>query len=267
MTKPKKTDKAKTTKKTQKRTKKKATPKQPEKKVDEQKALDAEDRKLRDELDIPQCPHCGHDKRTEKEVKTGQCSKCHKQGTLGEASDIERPDIGAAAHNRRAYERSRLSEEETLLSICELDAKGVPKKDKKNGRPAYDWRKIVRYLEEAFRLDATVEEACSYARVSTTWYHDEKKKNPEFSEKITMAKQYPLLVAKGAVVGAMEAGDQITGLKYLERRQKKLYSPRVEVTGEEGDAIQIDIKAEAAKRAGKFKKPKTSPSKNEKPST
>lgn len=230
----------------------------PRKKTDVQAQLDAEDQKKREAMGLTKCPHCGIDKR---EIE--ECQKCKAQegketpprapGTNEDGMPVM---LGASKHNRAIYDRMSMTQEQRDLSIAELDAEGKPKKGR-GGRPPIDRMKALRYLVEAFKLDATDEEACSYAGVSESWYYDEMKKKDEFSEQILRAQRYPFLVAKGSVVGAMETGDNITGLKYLERRQKKLYSPRVEVTGEDGDAVQINLMSEARKRAAKYGKPKT----------
>lgn len=243
-------------------TDKKKKPKARKKKApDVQAQLDAEDQAVREKAGMMKCPHCGIDKR---EIE--ECQKCKVQegkeppripGTNEDGMPIM---LGASKHNRAIYDRMSMTQEQRDLSIAELDAEGKPKKGR-GGRPPIDRQKALRYLVEAFKLDATDEEACSYAGVSESWYYDEMKKKDEFSEQILRAQRYPFLVAKGSVVGAMETGDNITGLKYLERRQKKLYSPRVEVTGEDGDAVQINLMSEARKRAAKYGKPKAATSK------
>lgn len=221
--------------------------------------MDVEDQSKREELDVPNCPHCGHDKRTEKELKSGVCGQCKKEGNLGDSKDKERPEMGASFHNRRFYERSKLPRGEVIESVSQVDKNGKVKPvNKKTGRPPIDRDKALRYLCEAFRLDVSDEKACYYAGVGTTWYYEKMKKDTEFSEEIHRAKSYTMLVAHGSVTGAIEAGDSIGALKYLERRDKKRFSPRMEVTGEEGDDIKINVKTEAKKRASKFKNPKSS---------
>lgn len=225
--------------------------------ADVQAEFDAEDQAVREKAGMMKCPHCGIDKREIEECPTCKGKKGEEKppripGTNEDGMPIM---LGASKHNRAIYDRMSMSQEERDLSIAELDKDGKPKKGR-GGRPPIDRTKALRYLVEAFKLDATDEEACSYAGVSESWYYDEMKKKDEFSEQIHRAQRYPFLVAKGSVVGAMETGDNITGLKYLERRQKKLYSPRVEVTGEDGDAVQINLMSEARKRAAKYGKPK-----------
>lgn len=235
----------------------KKKPKARKKKTDDVQAqLDAEDQAVRDKAGMMKCPHCGIDKREIEECTTCKTKKGEEKPPRAPGTNEDGMPImlGASKHNRAIYDRMNMTQEARDLSVAELDKDGKPKKGR-GGRPPIDRQKALRYLSEAFRLDATDEEACSYAGVSTTWYYDEMKKKDEFSEEILRAQRYPFLVAKGSVVGAMETGDNITGLKYLERRQKKLYSPRVEVTGEDGDAVQINLTSEARKRSKKYANP------------
>lgn len=225
--------------------------------LDVQKAMDKEDIELREQMGATKCPHCGIDKRELEPCQTCGAKDEKPQRIPGTDEDGMPVMMGASKHNRAIYERLRMTPEQLALSVTETDESGQPKKPgKKGGRPPIDRKKALYYLCEAFRLDATDEEACSYAGVSEPWFYAEMKQNDEFSEQIRRAQRYPFLVAKGSVVGAMEVGNDITGLKYLERRQKKLYSPRVEVTGEDGEAVKIDVLTEAKKRSKKYSTPK-----------
>lgn len=226
--------------------------------VDVQAVLDTEDQTKRDAMGLTKCPHCGIDKRELDQCQTCKGKTDEKPPRIpGTGEDGEPVIMGASKHNRAIYDRLHMTPEARRLSVTEMDENDVPKKSaEKGGRPPIDRVKALRYLCEAFRLDSTDEEACAYAGVSTSWYYDEMKLKDEFSEEIARAKAYPFLVARGAVVGAMETGDNLTGMKYLERRDKKRYSPRVEVTGEEGENIKVDLMTEARKRAGKYSQPK-----------
>lgn len=92
------------------------------------------------------------------------------------------------------------------------------------GRPRIDIKKALRYLCEALRLDATVEEACTYARISERTFYRYSKNDKGFWQEIKTAQVYPFFVAKGAVIGAIELGDVKTALRFLELRDPKMYS-------------------------------------------
>lgn len=225
--------------------------------VDVQTVLDTEDQTKRDAIGLTKCPHCGIDKRELDQCPTCKGKTDEKPPRIpGTGEDGEPVIMGASKHNRAIYDRLHMTPEQREESLLEDVPEGEKTKRDGRGRPRIDRQKALRYLCEAFRLDSTDEEACAYAGVSTTWYYDEMKLKDNFSEEIARAKAYPFLVARGAVVGAMETGDNLTGMKYLERRDKKRYSPRVEVTGEEGENIKVDLMTEARKRAGKYSQPK-----------
>ena len=92
------------------------------------------------------------------------------------------------------------------------------------GRPRINLQKTLRYLCEALRFDATVEEACSYAKISESTFYHYNKSDGGFSEEIRRAQCYPFLVAKGAVIGAIEEGNVKTALRFLELRQPRMFS-------------------------------------------
>ena len=52
---------------------------------------------------------------------------------------------------------------------------------------------VIRKLEEAFMIDATVGEACANAGIGHTAYYDEINRNPEFADKMDRAQQFPFL--------------------------------------------------------------------------
>lgn len=92
------------------------------------------------------------------------------------------------------------------------------------GRPRINVQKALCYLCEALRLDATIEEACAYARISERTFYRYNKYDEGFWQEIRTAQCYPFLVAKGAVIGAIEEGDVKTALRYLELRDPRRYS-------------------------------------------
>lgn len=104
----------------------------------------------------------------------------------------------------------------------------------------------VRKLEEAFKLDVTVEEACLCAGISKDTYYRKIKEDEGFSDEMERARMFATLRARQTVVREIgEDGD--LALKFLERRCKAQYSPRSEISVNE-DAItkliqQADVNA------------------------
>ncbi len=91
----------------------------------------------------------------------------------------------------------------------------------KGGRPTINKEETLHYLKEAFWLDSTVEIACQYAGICKSTFYNYCSSDRGFLDEINRARIYPFLVAKGAVVGAMELGDTQTALRYLRLRDNR----------------------------------------------
>lgn len=109
------------------------------------------------------------------------------------------------------------------------------------GRPSSINKDELQKLEMAFKMGSNNTEACAYAEVTESTFYLYRKNNPEFSEKIERWKQNPILKAKRTVYMNLDNVD--TAKWYLERKAKKEFSTRQEVTGEDGAPIvpQIEI--------------------------
>lgn len=103
---------------------------------------------------------------------------------------------------------------------------------------------VVLKLEQAFAIDATVEEACSYAEISRNTFYEYLKKNPEFQDRIDDLRQRPVLKARQTIVGAL--GNPDVAFKYIERKRKHEFSTRIEQditsNGETIDATDTTVK-------------------------
>jgi hypothetical protein len=97
---------------------------------------------------------------------------------------------------------------------------------------------VLRKIEEAAALDASVEEMCFYADVSRDTYDRYMKAHPEFAERVAKLRQKPILAARQAVV--KHATDSYSNaMDYLSRKKKNEFSQRQELTGEEGKDLGI----------------------------
>jgi|SRR3990167_876308 len=95
----------------------------------------------------------------------------------------------------------------------------------------------IKKLEEAFAIDATVEEACFYADISPQTYYNLVKKDPKLLEKFGRLREKPVLKARKTVVDSLD--DPNHAKWYLERKRKAEFSERKENTGANGDPIKI----------------------------
>lgn len=78
----------------------------------------------------------------------------------------------------------------------------------------------IKKLEDAFAIDASIDEACYYANISHQTYYNWLKKKPELVERFERLRQKPVLTARQVVVKAL-ATDPEMALKYLERKKRK----------------------------------------------
>lgn len=100
---------------------------------------------------------------------------------------------------------------------------------RKGGRPSVMTAEIVRKLEVSFAYDATVEEACLDAGISTRTYYDFLAKYPEFAQRVEALRNAPFYVIRKKVIAESEHNAEM-GLKFLERKKKMEFSTRAEIS-------------------------------------
>jgi hypothetical protein len=110
-------------------------------------------------------------------------------------------------------------------------------KKNKGGRPTVMTPEIVAKLEQAFAIDATVEEACSYADISRDAFYDHLKREPRFSDRIAELRQRPVLKARQTVVKSLDTPQGAQW--YLARKRKNEFAERLENTGADGVPLVI----------------------------
>lgn len=79
---------------------------------------------------------------------------------------------------------------------------------------------MLQKLEDAFSLDATIEEACFYANISPALYYLRVKDDKKLLERFEALRQKPVLTARQTVVTALKTDPEMA-LKYLERKKRK----------------------------------------------
>lgn len=94
---------------------------------------------------------------------------------------------------------------------------------------------MVERLRDAFALDATRAEACSYAGITLPTLTAYCNEHPAFVEEIAALKQRPVLKARETVVKDL-ATDSGLALKYLERKRPREFQPTATVK-HEGEVI------------------------------
>ncbi len=107
------------------------------------------------------------------------------------------------------------------------------------GRPTTITEETIKKLEEVFSLDGTLGEACFYANISHQTYYNILDKKPELVERFKALRQKPFLLARKTIV--QNLNNPQYAFEYMKRKKKDEFSERNEVTGAEGEAININL--------------------------
>lgn len=98
---------------------------------------------------------------------------------------------------------------------------------------------VLEKLRNAFMYGASDEEACAYAEISNATLYNHQKANPHFLEWKDHLKQNPFMLARKTIVEHLDKDPEFA-LKYMERKRKAEFSPRVEMTGKGGASLYPD---------------------------
>lgn len=110
------------------------------------------------------------------------------------------------------------------------------------GRPPKITGEVVKLLEDAFKLDAPVTEACQYAGISRTAYYDYVNAHPEFLDRLERLKSMTRFKIRGKVI-SRALKDPTFGLNYLKLKcddfkEKKQVESNVNAAASFIDAIR-----------------------------
>lgn len=115
------------------------------------------------------------------------------------------------------------------------------KQHKKVGRPTKMIPETLKKLEDSFCLGHSDDEACLIAQISPPTLYDYCEKHPDFLTKKELLKNMPSIKARRNIIEALNAKDVDVSQWYLERKNKEEFSQRSELTGKEGQPIQIGV--------------------------
>lgn len=107
------------------------------------------------------------------------------------------------------------------------------------GRPSVITNETLGKLRDAFSYAATDEEACIYAGIHSDTLYEYCKNFPEFSEEKERLKNMPNFTAKKVIIAKIQEGDEKQANWWLERKAKQGFSTRQELTGKDGQDLQI----------------------------
>src|SRR5690606_330387 len=102
---------------------------------------------------------------------------------------------------------------------------------------------VVGKLEYAFALGCTDEEACLYADVSPAALYNFQERDPAFLERKNLLKQKPVLEARESVLKGIKY-DRRLAFDYLKSKKRDEFADRQELTGKDGQPIEIQTLAD-----------------------
>lgn len=105
------------------------------------------------------------------------------------------------------------------------------------GRPKKITEDILRKLKEAFLIGCTDEEACFYANIGIRTMYDFQEANDWFSQWKEALKDNPTIQARKTLFAGL--GKSEDAKWFLERKKKKEFSPRSEITDGEGNPVVV----------------------------
>lgn len=124
-------------------------------------------------------------------------------------------------------------------SLGELSEKSLISLAKESlGKKWKDIDIVVDSLVKAFEDGANISEACRVAKIDRQTYYNWLEDSKEFSTLMGDAQEYPDIVAKMNLVRAIKVKrDLETSKWWVERKMKKEFSLRSELTGKDGESL------------------------------
>lgn len=100
------------------------------------------------------------------------------------------------------------------------------------GRPPKMTPEVISKLNEAFAIGASDGEACFYANISHETLYKYQEQHPEFTEEKNRLKERPVLMARQSVIDGLKGSPELA-LKFLERKRRKEFALRTDVTSDD----------------------------------
>jgi hypothetical protein len=122
--------------------------------------------------------------------------------------------------------------------VKKKNGKSIQKPKSKAGRKPVITADEVRKLETAFNNDYDITEALIYSGVKRTTYYDKLKKDKQFSDDMAVAQSKVSMKCKSVVIEAVMNGSVPDARWWLERRRRKDYATRSELTGSDGEQLE-----------------------------
>ena len=120
------------------------------------------------------------------------------------------------------------------------------------GRPTKINADVINKMEQAFSLDASIDEMCLFAGITPQTYYNFIKKWPDLLERFTALRNRPVLKARNTVVGAL--GEPIHAFKYLEKKRRAEFGEKIAVEHSGKVENEIGVTSEVKEIIDEFDK-------------
>lgn len=90
------------------------------------------------------------------------------------------------------------------------------------------WEDQYRIIEECFKMDGTIEEACILAGISVPSYYHHRNTNPDFARRMDIARQFPKMIARAAIQRRIRQWDSKTAMEFIKLRDRRYKQEAVE---------------------------------------
>lgn len=117
----------------------------------------------------------------------------------------------------------------------------------KVGRPTKMTEDVLRKIEEVAALDGSVAEMAHYADIHPDTIYAKMAEDKDFSERIASLRERPILKARQTVVKSLDIPQHAQW--YLERKRKKEFTQRTELTAADGAPLYNDEQKGKARSA------------------
>ena len=121
--------------------------------------------------------------------------------------DEEIDDIDTALARRLDREHPRTTDIEAMIHIAPTITNEVEEN--------------IHILETAFKMDATVSEACTLAWISEATYYKRINQDPTLKRRLELAKDWSKMIAHAAIYKKMSQWDAKIALQFLKLRDKR----------------------------------------------
>jgi len=108
-------------------------------------------------------------------------------------------------------------------------------------RTRQEIEELVQTLIPVLQRGTTLKRACKYLKISDRTIYSYMSKYAWVCTEIEAAQNFLLIKAESVWAEKIQAGDYQASKEYLERKLKGEYSLRQEITGEDGQPIEIQV--------------------------